>query len=613
MTYLGFLACRAALGLLVTVAAVAPASAQEPNAIDPGQPAAAPEAAQADVAYTVTLSGAGGELADTIREASRLVALEARPPGSMAALRRRVDNDRDIVVEALRSQGYYAGEAEITVDDQVRPVGVVIAVTPGPRFTLAAFGVRSENPDRSRPPLDIPLAELGIELGQPARAADIIAAQGQLIAAFARRAHPLAEVNDRRVVVDHATSTVAVDILVDTGPFARFGQAEIRGLSRVEPQYVVNRLPWEIGEPFDLSRLEEARKRLVESNLFGSIRLTPGDALGPDGLLPVVVEVEERPHRTVGGAVNYSTNEGFGIEAYWEHRNLMSAGERIRLGAFYNGLGYGAEAAFRNPDEFGRDWDMIADAELENLETEAFDTRTAFAAFGADLRLTDTWRVKAVGAAEYSIETKAGEQRNFTLLSTPLEVTRDSTDDLLDPTEGGRFNLRFTPYYAVQGEADSFLRFDIGDSVYYLVMDEPRVILAGWADVGTILGGEFQDIPAQKRFYAGGGGSIRAYGYQMAGPLGPDDKPTGGLSLLAFGGEARVKVTEEIGVVPFIEAGTVYPERYPDFSERLLWGAGIGVRYFTGIGPIRADIAFPLNRRSADDAFQFYLSFGQAF
>jgi translocation and assembly module TamA len=486
-------------------------------------------------------------------------------------------------------------------------------VTAGPQFLLTAFRVRSSQPDTSRPPIEVPLDELGIELGQPARSADIVAAEAELVTAFARRAYPLAEVLDRRVVVDHADNTVSVDIVLDTGPFARFGPADIRGLTAVEAEFVRNRLPWEVGAPFDLGRLEEARKRLVESNLFGSIRLTPADRLDANGQLPVVVELEERPHRTIGGALNWNSNEGFGIEAFWEHRNLMSAGEKIHLGAFYNELGLGAEAAYRNPDYWARDWDLIADFDLQDVETEAYDTSIASVSFGADLRLTDTWRVKAVGAVEYAIETDDGRERRFTLLSTPLEAIRDSTDDLLDPTRGGRFNLRFTPYYAVAGESDNFLRFDIGDSIYFLVLEEPRVILAGWADVGSILGGSRDGIPAQKRFYAGGGGSIRAYGFQMAGPLEPDEDPRGGLSLLAFGGEARVNVTEDIGIVPFLEAGTVYEERYPDFSEELRWGAGLGLRYYTGIGPIRADIAFPLNPRDADDLFQIYLSFGQAF
>ncbi len=603
---------RGTAGFLLLLAA-SPVSAQE--ALAPTAPAEDAPAAESleQLPYTVTLIGASGEVETVIREASRLITLQDRPPASLTALDRRIDDDRNIVRDALRSLGYYAGTVAITADDQVRPVRVTITVEPGQPFLLTAFRIRSARPDTSKPPVEVPLEEIGIELGRPAHTADILAAETKLIAAFARRAYPLAEILDRRVEVDHATNRVSVDILLDTGAFARFGQADIRGLADVEAEFVRKRLPGEVGTPFDLGRLEEARKRLIESNLFSSIRLTPADRLDPDGLLLVVVELTERPHRTVGGTLSWNTNEGFGIEAYWEHRNLLSAGEKLRLGSFFNQLGYGAEAAYRNPDYWGRDWDLITDLKLEDLETEAFATTSASASFGADLRLTDLWRVRAVGAAEYSIETEDGRERRFTLLSTPVEAMRDSTDDLLDPTTGGRLSLRFTPYYSLSGDSDHFLRFDIADSIYYLMLEEPRVILAGWADIGTILGGSLNGIPAQKRFYAGGGGSIRAYGYQMAGPLEPDGDPRGGLSLLAFGGEARVNVTPEIGIVPFLEAGTVYDARYPDFSEDLRWGAGLGLRYYTGIGPIRADIAFPLNPRDADDPFQIYLSFGQAF
>ncbi len=593
----------AALALAAALAA-APALAQE-----------TPPPDAAAIAYTVDLQGAQGELADFIAEASRLISQQDRPPGSLDALRRRVENDRETISEALRAMGYYAGEVEVALDETAVPPAVTISVQPGPLFLLTGFEVRGVAPDRSEAPLIIPLDELGIALGQPAVTADILSAQDELILAFARRAHPLAEIVDRQVVVDHESLTVAVNLLVDTGPFARFGEADIQGLEEVEARFVRKRLPWAVGQPFDLRLLEQARERLVATDLFSAIRLTPADQVDEGGRLPIVIELEERKHRTIGGSLTYSTDESFGIEAYWEHRNFWGAGEKVRTGAHYNGLGYGADAAFRKPDIFGVDWDLIANLEALDVETEAYDTQTVFAAVGAELALTDIWKVSTSLALEYSFEEEHGREREFALIGLPLRATRDSSDDLLDPTEGGRFTLEFTPYYAATGEVDDFLRIQAEDSVYWQVMAEPSVILAGWAAVGTILNaGGLEQVPAQKRFYAGGGGSVRAFGFQMAGPVDANGDPTGGLSLLAFGTEARVKVTDDIGLVPFVEAGSVYDERYPDFSSDLRWGVGLGVRYYTGIGPIRADIAVPLNpREDVDDSFQVYLSFGQAF
>lgn len=606
---------RRSAAVLLAVAAL-PAAAEDGPAT--AEPPAAVEPAAEDLprlAYDVELVGASGELADLIGEASRLLALQDRPPGSIAALRRRARNDQEVVREALRALGYYAGEVEVSLDEEATPPKASIVVTPGPQFLLAAFDIVSENPDRAAPPITVALDDLGIALGQPARTKDILAAQQDLITYFARRAYPLAEVVDRQVVVDHARNSVSVRLLLNTGPYSRFGRVDIRGLEGVEEGFVRNRLPWQEGEPFDLGRLEKARKNLVATNLFTSIRLTPADRLDDGGRLPVVAELRERDHRTIGGTLSYNTTQDFGIEAYWEHRNLFSAGERLRAGAFYNGLGYGVDTAFRNPDVFGVDWDLVSNLDLEDVTTEAFRTISASGALGAELRLGEHWKVSASGAFEYTVEREDGRERDYTLASLPFRATRDTTDDLLDPTRGGRLSLEVTPSYAVSGEVDDFLRLEVTDSAYFQVSTRPRIVLAGWLAVGSILnGGGLDEVPAPRRFYAGGGGSVRAYGYQMAGPVDADGDPTGGLSLLAFGGEARVKLTDTIGVVPFVEAGSVYDSRYPDFSSDLRWGAGIGLRYHTGIGPIRADVAVPFNRRDGiDDAFQVYLSFGQAF
>ncbi len=598
--------------LLLLAPTALPAAAQQAGG-GAGAQDAAPAPDEAELPYRVTLSGAGGDLERLIRRASQLITLADRPPGSLVALQRRVDGDRAVVQEALRAEGYYAGTADIAIDTSVRPVAVTIAVEPGRRFVISELSIRPREPSRGPLPVSVPLEELGLAVGDPARTEDIVEAQQNLIMAFARRAHPLAEIVDRAVVVDHATFGVSVSFVVDSGPPAAFGEAEIRGLDDVEAQFVRNRLPWRVGDPFDLARLEEGRKRLVETNLFSSIRLTPADELTEGGRLPVVVELEERKPRTIGGAINYDTDQGFGIEAYWEHRNLLGAGERLRGRLFFNELGFGGEGAFRNPDLFGVDRDLVADVDATRLDTRAFNSTATTGSIGAELRLSDFWKVTASGAVEYLIDEDDGVERDYLLAGLPLVVRRDSSDDLLDPTEGGRLVLHATPYYDVTGTTDPFVRLDASDTAYVLVMEDPRVVLAGWFDIGSIMGSSLAELPPSKRFYAGGGGSVRAFGLQMAGPLDEDGDPEGGLSMLAIGGEMRIKVTESIGIVPFIEAGTVYPERYPDFSETLRWGAGLGVRYFTPIGPIRADIAVPLNARGDDDAFQFYISFGQAF
>ena len=564
------------------------------------------------VPYEVSLQGVSGGLEDIVKQASRLFAFQDRPPGSLDALRQRITRDRTLIDDALRSEGYYAGTVAIDLDESVQPMRVAVSIETGPLFHLTRFAIRSQHPDPDKPAIDFPLSELDIKTGQPARARDILAAQDQLITALARRAYPLARIVDDEVVVDHASHGVSVDLVINTGPQANFGAVTVGGLTGVAEPFVRNRLPWTEGEPFDLTRLELARERLVKSNLFSSIRLTPGTALDAQGGVPVAVDLQEREHRTIGGTLSWSTDEGPGIEAYWEHRNLFSAGEKLRVRGYYNGLGYGLENNFRKPDMFGVDWDLISSLALTQQTTAAYDSSSGLASVGADMQLTSHWKLTTSLAFEYLREDSNKGLRHFPLASLPNKAVRDTRDDRLDPTQGGLFTVRFEPTYDVTGEAGPFLSVVVSDRLYYEVAK--GIVLAGWGDVGAIAGRNAADLPAEKRLYAGGGGSVRGFGYQMAGPVDASGDPIGGRSLLAFGGEVRIKVTDTIGIVPFIEAGTVYKAMVPDFSEPLFWGAGIGLRYHTPIGPIRADIALPLNGRSGiDDGFQVYLSLGQAF
>jgi len=192
-------------------------------------------------------------------------------------------------------------------------------------------------------------------------------------------------------------------------------------------------------------------------------------------------------------------------------------------------------------------------------------------------------------------------------------MTRSTADNPLNPTRGTVVDLSATPYAGFANDPISFLRMSAGGSAYYSLDKGSRFILAGRTRVGSIVGEKTDVLPADKRFYAGGGGSVRGYGYQKVGPLDSDGDPTGGRSLFDLGAELRIRVTETIGVVPFIDGGMVTEESYPSFDEPLLWAGGLGLRYYTGFGPLRLDVAFPINGRKEDDLFQFYVSFGQAF
>jgi translocation and assembly module TamA len=348
--------------------------------------------------------------------------------------------------------------------------------------------------------------------------------------------------------------------------------------------------------------------------LFASVEVEDGPSLDEAGSLPMTIRVDEGPHRSIGAGGGYSTDIGFGGQVFWEHRNFFGENERLRLTLAAAEIQQSIGADFRKPAFLRRDQTLLMNVSASNEDTDAFEQQSISSFVGLERLFSPRWRgVAGVSVSYLSTEDEQG-RRNFLLFGLPITATRHMTDSLLDPTRGTRLDFAVTPYTGGGAEQLLFLQSSVAGSVYRAIDRRKRFVLAGRARVGSTVGEATEAIPADKRFYAGGGGSIRGYKYQSVGPLDTRRDPLGGRSLLELGGELRVRVTDSIGVVPFIDGGTVFDAPYPSFDETIRWAAGLGLRYFTDFGPLRLDVAFPINRRDdVDNRFEFYVSFGQAF
>lgn len=573
---------------------------------------AAPAAAEATVAYEVKFEGVTDkDLLKALEEISNLVSLKERPPPSLVALQRRAEGDLPRFRQVMRSRGYYTGTAGIEIDGGKTPVRVIVKATPGPLFRLGRYAVEfTQSPPDG---LKTDPKSLGLEPGKPAAAAPILAAERKLRTALAARGRPLAKIVRRRAVANRRTEQLDITLTVDPGKPARFGPATVTGLKTVDERFVRNRFAWKQGAAYDPRRVVETRKALVDSRLFSSIKITQADALDANGELPITVELAEAKQRTLGAGARYSTSEGPGAEVFWEHRNLFGAGEKFRVEAKGSFVTRGVAALITKPDFLRQNQTLGGKAEFKEELTEAYRSRVFGGSASIRRELDRLHAVTAGLSFENSRITENGETDTFQLFGLPLSFERDSTDDLLDPKTGERLTISVTPYLDAGGTVPfSVTRF--GGSIYRPLTEDRRIVAAFRAAYGTIIGDSLRAIPATKRLYSGGGGSNRGFGFQKAGPIDTDGDPLGGRSLIEFGAELRVRVTEKIGIVPFVDAGRAYRGMVPDLTEAFLWSAGLGVRYHTDFGPIRVDIAVPINRRSGiDDRFQFYVSIGQAF
>ncbi len=567
------------------------------------------------IAYTVSIEGdLPPELRSALEANSQLLLLKSEPPSSRAALRRRVAGDLDVLRSVLRAEGYYGGTVAAVTDEEAEPAAVRLSVSPGPLYRVRSFDISYAGDRADAEALPTLAGAFGFVPDMPGRSADIVAVGDALLESLAQTGRPQAVVADRRAVVDHDATAITVRLQVDPGPAARFGPLLIAGLTDVEEDYVRQILDWPEGETYDKRELDKARRTLAATNLFRSVHIAPAATVTPDGTLPVSAELTESKHRTIAAGINFSTAEGFGGELSWEHRNLAGRQERLRLSAEASEFRQEGIADFRKPQFLQRDLTLRLNLTARFQQTDAYDEQTASTIVGLEKRFREFWTAGASVSMEYSRIDEDGIESTYALIGVPLTASRDDIDNLLDPRRGTRLQIAVTPYFATIENDVSFTVFELTGSAYHGIGKERRLVPALRTRFGSIAGADTLDIPITKRFFSGGGGSVRGYEFQKVGPLASDGDPIGGRSVLEAGFELRWQATEKIGLVPFVEGGNVYDEPTPDFSEDLLWAAGLGFRYFTIAGPIRLDVAFPVNKRDGiDDDYQFYVSLGQAF
>src|SRR5215469_5986962 len=571
----------------------------------------------ADVNYRAEITGAeDSDLASLLDKVSELKTLEDKPPVSEEALRRRADGDLGRLADAAHSLGYWDAQFSYDLDTEVDPAKVSVKVDPGPLYHVASVAVL--RPDGQ--PLPIPgEPKLPLKPGDPARTAPVVATETALVSAFGDSGHPFAKVVDRRVEIDRDAKTMDVTYALDPGPAERFGPVAINGLEQLNPAYVEGRIRWQPGAVYDASKVEDTRRALLESGLFSTVQITPTPNPDDPEEVRMTVEATERVRHTVGAGLAYNTSQGFGARAFWEDRNLFGNAENLRLSAEVGQQLDDFRANFRRPDFFAIDQDFLATVEVANDNPVAYRSRRALATGGLERRfgrmLTGgvAFEIEKANVVQLAdVNPRTGSQR-YELAGLPAYLKLDTTDNLLNPTAGYRAQLSVTPAHTFSGSNLTFVANLISGSTYLALGAEDRAILAGKLALGSLDGAPLSQLPSDQRNYAGGGFSIRPYAYLMSVPLAPNNVPIGVRSSLVMNLEARVKITETIGIVPFFDAGSYYESPVPQLDRTLLYGVGLGLRYYTAFGPLRLDLATPLHKRSGDSPIQVYISLGQAF
>lgn len=562
-----------------------------------------------EVEYRVRIKGARDNgVKRAIKDSARTYTLRKRPPSTIGQLRRRMEKDIPLIETILEANGYYDGSVTLELDTDRSPFRVYIRVDQGEQYRYRSFKIRYVNNNDER------LNKIKPTLRRRHRvvANEVFNEQQRIIDQLARQGYPFGMLIRRLVEVDRDEQVVDLILEFAPGLLAYFGRSDVEGLKRIPEKYIHRQVPWNEGARYNSKLVRDFETRLLGTGQFGSARVTPQSAEGATNAIPMQIALRERNMRTIRLGVNYS-DIGPGGQVFWEHRNVFGGGERFET------------SLSGSPIEVEWDGRLIRAGFLDGRQSLVLDVNAAWEtpdayesknAEGTAVVLRDfSPNIQAglgVGYSYSQVEQFDIEDR-YAYVLFPLQGVLDYRDDRLNPQRGYQIFGQTAWYQDTQGN-ESFLKSQAEGRKYFMLWEEVQLSSAFRLALGSIDGADVEKIPADERFYAGGGGSIRGYEYQSVGPkLG--DTPTGGNKLLEFSAELRVQPGNRLGYVAFIDGGSVYNDLINDDTTRSLrYGAGLGLRWFTGIGPLRADIAYPLNPDdSQKERLQFYISLGQAF
>lgn len=581
--------------------------------------AEAPPADQGERRYAVGLDGIDAlplETRTRFFDNSELAKGDGKPANA-AQLERRAKEDAELMRSILRSEGYYDALVTTEVQPEDDRLQVTINVAPGSLYKFADVKVTGLGQAQAM------REAFPVETGDPVDAQTVISGQTDLRVELMRNGYPFAKVDDPAVTVDHATTLSTLDLPVDTGPRAVFGDIVVTGnRPPFSAKHAAVIARFRKRQLYNVDQVDDLRRALVATGIVGAVTVEPVKTADP-GVVNILIKLEPAPLRTIAGEVGYGTGEGFRVEASWQHRNLIKPEGAVTFRGIAGTREQLLGATLRMNNFRARDRVLNARVIAHHVRFNAYDANT-FEVGGSLERQTNiifqkrwTWSVGAevLASDEKDFVPVLGRaaRRTYLIGALPGQLGYDGSNDLLDPTKGFRLNGRLSPEVSFRGSVFTYVKAQLDGSYYQPI--NSRVVLAGRARLGGTVGAARDNIAPSRLFYAGGGGSVRGYGYQLIGPRDPNGNPVGGRSLAEFGLEARVKLPffgGNFGVVPFLDGGQIYSSSYPKFTD-IQYGAGLGIRYYSLFGPIRVDVGTPLNRRTGDPRVAVYVSIGQAF
>lgn len=560
------------------------------------------------ISYVVNFEGLEDEVVlEDLKAVSQLVALRNKKPSSLSALQFRAEADFPALLKVLQNYGYLEAEIQFSYEDHNSHQIVNMHITPGPRYQIDQFEILETSTGQNLS------KDFEMELKGPLVAQKILDADKKLLKRLSESAYPFACIGKREIIADGESKTAKVRVETEKGIRSSFGPTTIRGLKNVRAKFIEQKIEWEEKQPYNSKIVNDVQNSLIESGLFSSVYITHAETPDENQNLPMSIEVAETKHKSVSVGTTYQMSVGPSISFDWENKNLGGMGRTLSLSLDIAQKNHSGTASLILPNFLRDGQDFMIQAEAASDDVKAYNDRTYNLLLKFDRELTESSQISLGIKPERMIVKDSAHNGRYVLLQIPFSLSYSNKDNGLHPTKGISLDYTATPCLNFKTNVTSYLHQSFTHCHYIPLFKEDFLVLAQKVSLESILSGSLSSIPVPKRILGGSEDNLRGYRYLTVSPM-DDGQPLGGRSAIYYSLEPRFRISKSIGVVPFFDLGSVFASPLPDFKEEWLKSLGIGLRYFSFLGPFRLDVAFPLDRRAdLDPKWWVFASLGQSF
>lgn len=518
-------------------------------------------------------------------------------PGRLRYLHRQADRE---IRTALEPFGYYNPELKLALHLE-GPEAEWYAdyrVNPGPRVLVGALRLKLEGEGAQDPVMQQVLEESGLRRDEPFQHQAYSALKSALQSRASERGYYDAVFTEARVLVDPDASLADIALVYDTGPRARIGQIHFDEVP-VSEQLLRRYLPFGTGDPINTAQLVMLQRNLIDSNYFSDVEVRPLLPQREDGVVPVDIGLTPNARTLYQGGAGFGTDTGarlqIGTTRRWVNRRGHSLDSRLRLSQVKQAF----NTSYQIPGEDPVTDRFALNIKLEDEQSDTIDART-YGIGGSWQKKLNGWDRRLALDWQQEAWVFEGDEQESTLLLPSVRFSKTQADDRINTRRGYSLDIGLTAAAEPLLSDTNLIQLEFGGKRVDSLGERWRLLTR--AELGLTLVDSVDDLPASMRFYAGGDTSVRGYDYQSLGPTGAGGDVLGGRYLVTGSVEVDYKIRDKWRVAAFLDTGNAFD----DIQADLKTGAGIGARWQSPVGPVRLDLAVPLD----DSGFRIHFSLG---